>query len=213
MMWKICQKIFVVLLGVSVSMVYGATDPDKNMNELIGLLDKFDTYKADFAQQTFDQSGEELQNLSGEMILQKPDHFYWVSNDPYAQKLVSNGKNIWHYDADLEQVVIQEYAKQARQAPILVILRDTKTLATSFKVAKVDRKNNTVQFRLESIEKNLALKAIELGFTDGVLHRLGFIDNLQQKTHVVFSSPLLNQKIDASVFEFILPDGVDVLYE
>lgn len=186
---------------------------NNSMDELIILLSKFETYKANFTQQTLDQSGEELQNLSGEMILQKPDHFYWVSNEPYAQKLISNGKNIWHYDADLEQVVIQEYAKQAEQAPILVILRDTKTLTKSFKVTKVDRKNNSVQFRLESIEKNPSLKAIELGFANGVLNRLGFTDNLQQKTFVDFSSPLLNQKIDTSVFEFILPDGVDVLYE
>lgn len=202
--------LFVLWASLSLPITHAANQP---MDELIGLLSKFNTYKANFAQQTFDQEGEKLQSLSGEMVLQKPDHFYWVSNEPYAQKLISNGKSIWHYDADLEQVVIQEYAKQAEQAPILVILRDTKTLSKSFKVAKVVRNNNTIQFRLESIEKNPSLKAIELGFADGVLNRLGFIDNLQQKTNVDFSSPQLNQKVDASVFEFILPAGVDVLYE
>lgn len=209
MMLKRLQKTLVLGL-LSVFMPFASAAP---MDELVALLSKFQAYHAQFAQQSFDQNGEELQSLTGVMKLQKPDHFYWESNEPYAQKLVSDGKTIWHYDADLEQVVIQEYAKQAEQAPILVVLRDPQSLAKAYKMAHVERKNANVQFFLKALDKNATLKTVELGFTDGVLSRLGFVDSLQQKTTIDFSAAVLNEKMDAGLFEFILPEGVDVLYE
>ncbi len=201
-------KLLLLLMALNICHVTAAP-----IDDLVNLLSKFQTYKASFAQKSYDQDGKVLQNLTGMMTLQKPDHFYWESNEPYAQKLVSNGKTIWHFDADLEQVVIQEYAKQAEQAPILVVLRDPHSLAKSFKVVNVERKDGKVQFRLEALEKNAALKTVELGFSHDVLNRLVFIDSLQQKTHIDFSAPVINEKIDSALFEFILPEGVDVLYE
>jgi outer membrane lipoprotein carrier protein len=202
------KSILLTVLACWASMAFASP-----VDELTTLLLSFQIYKANFSQQTFDQNGEKLQHLTGIMILQKPDHFYWESDEPYAQKLVSNGKNIWHYDADLEQVVIQEYAKQAQQAPVLVILRDPASLGKSFRIAHVNRKDNKVQFQLEALEKNATLKEVELGFSSGVLSQLGFTDSLQQKTSIDFSAPVLNEKTETSRFEFILPEGVDVLYE
>jgi outer membrane lipoprotein carrier protein len=183
------------------------------MDDLVLLLGKFSSYKANFAQQSYDQNGKEVQNLTGLMQLKKPDHFYWESNEPYAQKLVSNGVTIWHYDADLEQVVIQEFAKQAKQAPVLVILRDTQSLKKSFSLLKNEEKANRSTFLLAATEKNAALKTMEISFLDGVLNRLVFVDNAQQKTVIQFSSPQINIAVNADLFEFILPEGVDVLYE
>lgn len=209
------KKLIVTIIMVALTGIgwFPALAIASDMGELVSLLSDFKTYKAGFSQQSLDQKGKELQNLAGIIILQKPDHFYWESNDPNAQKLVSNGKTIWHYDVDLEQVVIQDYAKQAEQTPILVVLRDPETLAKSFKLAQVKHKNKQISFRLEALEKNASLKTVELGFENGVLNRLDFVDNLQQRTAIVFTSPQMNEKLDPALFEFALPDGADVLYE
>jgi outer membrane lipoprotein carrier protein len=204
------KKLVVSALLFVASTAFATTTP---MDELIALLTVLKTYQAEFSQYSYDQKGVELQHLEGEMVLHKPDNFYWESKDPFAQKLISNGRTIWHYDADLEQVVIQEYAKQAEQAPILVILRDAASLSQSYKVVDVKRKESIVTFHLAALEKNTALTAVELSFTESQLSQLGFTDNLQQKTVMMFSNIVMNEAVAAALFEFILPEGVDVLYE
>jgi len=184
-----------------------------SMAELEVLLAKFSSFEGDFSQKSFDQNGQALQQLQGNMKLKKPDHFYWQSEDPNPQQLISNGITIWHYDADLEQVVIQEYSKQAKQAPILVILKDSQSLKASFTwVSKKTSKGVTV-YSLQAIDKQSALKKVDIGFSEGLLKRLEFVDSLQQKTHIEFSNMQINRNIEASLFEFILPEGIDVLYE
>lgn len=198
----------VLLCGVLTSVANAA-----DMADLTSLLSKFDTYKAAFTQQSFEQGGEELQSLKGVMILQRPDHFYWESEAPFEQKLVSNGKSIWHFDADLEQVVIQEFSKQADQAPILVVLRDPQKLDKTYRLLKSEKKKGQRVFHLEAIDKKAVIRSVEIGFSESVLSSLVFVDHLQQKTAMQFTSPVINEKFEASTFEFILPDGVDVLYE
>ena len=191
-----------------------STAQAETMDDLVGLLSKFQTYKAHFDQQSYDQSGEKLQTLQGTMILQKPDHFYWESEAPYEQKLVCNGKTIWHFDTDLDQVVIQDFAKQAEQAPILVVLRDPAKLAKSYTLLGAEKKkDSTLIFHLQAVDKKAALKTVDISFVKQTLSGLVFIDHLEQKTSIVFSSPELNAKFPASTFEFVLPEGVDVLYE
>lgn len=182
------------------------------MDELVQLL-SFDAFKASFKQSTRDKQQAELQKLDGVMQLQKPDRFYWQSFDPYPQQLISNGKVIWHFDADLEQVVIQEYAKQAERAPMMLIFRDGDALAKTFKLVKTDNRQGLKVFELQAIDAAATIRKVELGFKGKQLQQLRFVDHLEQTTDVSFSDVLLNQLDPATKFEFIIPEGADVLYE
>lgn len=207
------MQIRLKLLLLPVSLILFSTSAFASMQDLEKLLEKFQSYQAKFSQQSYDQKGEPLQHLDGVMQLQKPDHFYWESNEPNAQKLVSDGVTIWHFDADLEQVVIQEFAKQAKQAPILIVLRDSQSLKSTFKLVDEKVEKNITIFSLAALDKNAALKKVDIGFVDGVLKQLVFVDSLQQKTQIDFSQAKINPLIKPSLFEFVLPDGADVLYE
>ena len=58
-------------------------------------------------QYVLDASGSRLQETHGHMVLAQPNQFWWQTADPFAQLLVSNGKRLWIYDEDLEQVTVQ----------------------------------------------------------------------------------------------------------
>ena len=222
--------LFVMTTLFSFSVVYAAgptTTEKTKMNDfdnLTHLLAAFSTYQADFEQFTYDDSGFELQKLTGKIKLQKPNRFYWQSDEPYAQVLVSNGKIIWHYDQDLEQLVVQQYSEQKQQVPMLVILEDAAKLAQSFKWVKTTTGNSeekgekrdedsTVLFQLQSLDKNSPVTSIEFGFNNKQLSSMSFIDSMQQKTTIRFTKLQIDQAIAASTFEFIIPENVDVLYE
>ncbi|HEY9033296.1 MAG TPA: outer membrane lipoprotein chaperone LolA [Pseudomonadales bacterium] len=176
-------------------------------------LSSFDAYQATFIQQTFDSQGQSVQSISGHITLQKPDRFFWQSDEPYAQQLVSNGQLIWHYDADLEQVVVQEYAEQLDKAPMLLVLRDASRLADSYRVTQQEAAQGRVRFVLQAIDSQSPLSRVELVFAGEQLVELLFVDQLQQKTLVQFANIVMNPVIDAALFDFQLPDGADVLYE
>jgi outer membrane lipoprotein carrier protein len=52
---------------------------------------------------------------------------------------------------------------------------------------------------------------VELGFIDETLYRMVFFDNLEQTTLVEFDDVVVNGAIDAHRFDFVVPDGVDVV--
>lgn len=187
---------------------------EKNsFDELVRLLSVFTAYKAEFVQKSHDRNGKEIQSLTGLVRLQKPDHFFWKSDAPYEQVLVSNGRSIWHYDVDLEQVVVQDYSSQVSQAPILVVFEDAAALARTYKIAKITRKDDAISFNLHAIDEHDALESIRLEFVQGKLSGLDFTDNLQQKTHIRFGKIELNPAMEPGQFEFEIPPGVDVLHE
>lgn len=204
--------LFLSVIALQVS-ADSPNEENKNFSHLSHLLSAFNQFEADFIQKTYDKDKVEVQSLTGIIKLQKPDHFYWKSNDPYAQLLVTNGKSIWHYDADLEQVVIQDYANQAAQAPILVVAENPIRLRESYKIEQLVTEKSATSFSLVALDETAALKQIKLIFSEEKLVGLNFTDSLQQKTEITFTDILLNKAINPALFEFEIPLGVDVLHE
>jgi|SRR5690554_1309055 len=182
------------------------------MDSLIELL-SFKQYSADFQQKTMDQKESLLQQLEGVIIFEKPNKFYWQSQEPFPQELVGNGKLIWHFDADLEQVLVQDYAKQVDTTPMLLLLQNTAALKENFSLLQSKVEGNQQFFSLQMHDKQSNVERIDIGFTDKKLSYLLFVDQLKQTTRIRFSNIQLDQPVAADKFEFVIPEDADVLYE
>lgn len=215
------SKWFAVVLfaaGLSVSSLSMAEKAsDTAINELLQRLAAFTVYQARFSQRSVDDSGETMQQLAGTLLLKRPDKFLWQADEPAAQKLISDGKTIWHLDEDLAQVVVQKYAEQRHQSPLLIILEDAAQLRSDYAVTIVpvqeDAKHAQTAYELKALHSDNPVKVITLGFVNDQLASLIFVDALQQLTEVQFSEVTLNASIDEKVFDFSVPEDVDVLYE
>lgn len=183
-----------------------------DLERLVELM-AFSHYQANFEQQTLDAKGKPLQQLQGRIVLQKPDHFYWQSGEPFPQQIISNGKTIWHYDEDLEQVVIQNYAEQLENTPLLLILNHSDNIKRNFELKKYNKKRQQEQFILSLKDQDNSVKQVELEFVKAELVGLRFEDNMQQVTDIRFNAIQLNQAEESDLFEFEPPEDADVLYE
>lgn len=199
--------LFLALVVCSILPVQAAS-----MDDLIGLL-SFKHYSADFQQDTMDQKETLLQHLEGNILFEKPNKFYWQSQEPFPQELVGNGELIWHYDADLEQVLIQDYAKQVDSTPMLLLLQNTAALKEKFTLLQSKVEKNQQFYSLEMHDKQSNVERIDIGFTDNKLSYLLFVDQLKQTTRIRFSNIQLDKPADAAQFEFVIPEDTDVLYE
>ena len=181
----------------------GAALVDAFVNDVV-------TFSADFEQSLIDPDGRMLEQTSGTLEIQRPGRFRWIYEEPYEQWLVADGTNIWSYDVDLEQVTVKPQAETLANTPAL-LLGGSGEAMDQFEHGGSFVESGLTWVRLLPIDTESGFRRVELGFDNGRLSRMVFLDNLAQTTVVVLDNVAVNAPIDASRFRFAVPDDVDVV--
>ncbi len=168
------------------------------------------TFAGDFEQSLVDPDGRLLETTSGTLEIQRPGRFRWVYEEPYEQWLIADGTNIWSYDVDLEQVTVKPQAEALANTPAL-LLGGSGEAMDQFEHGGSFVESGLTWVRLLPVDTDSGFRRVELGFDDGRLSRMVFLDNLEQTTVVVLKNVVVNEPIDPARFEFAVPDDVDVV--
>lgn len=192
---------------VSLSLTVNAAVTQTAAQELQRLLSPINSLSAVFKQQVKDQDNNEYQRLTGNLRLMKPNHLRWNVVTPMAQLVVSDGKQVWLYDPDLEQVVVQSFSDDFMANPLSILLGNLEQLNNDFNVTRYDE--NT--FSLEPTQPNSPFVAIQLRFIDTVLSRIDYQDNFGQQTQLTLTKVELNPSLAKAAFVFDIPQGVDII--
>ncbi len=191
----------------------GAFAADKKLSTGEVYLENFlantQTFEATFQQTLRADDGEVIQQAEGEFYLQRPGKFRWNYQTPYEQVIVSDGKKIWIYDVDLQQVTVQKESSGLPASP-MSLLEDSSTLHQNFEVTPIDEKNGVYRLRLVSKSSESDFGEIVIGLDKKGLRFMQLHDQFEQVTDIVFSNINTNKKLVKEIFEFIPPEGVDV---
>lgn len=178
--------------------------------QLDAFLGGVKSFHARFEQQLFDEYGEPLETSSGEVDIVRPGRFNWSYQQPYRQRIVSDGKTLWVYDADLEQVTINEVDLGSVDSPGR-LLGDDVDVDASFTVTALPDKDGAEWLKLTPKTTEQQFNEIELGLRDGTVVSMRLKDNLGQTTAITFSDVDRKATIDPATFRFEPPQGVDVI--
>lgn len=188
---------------------YASNAPE--YSQLSGFLKKLDGLSAQFVQHTFDGKGVVLQTQKGLMKLKFPNMFRWQSTEPYEQLLVSNGKTLWQFDQDLEQVTIQKLDQRLSATPALLLSGSHKDIAKEYDVY-AEKMQAEHHFVLIPKSKDVLFDRLRFEFlANGALNRMVIKDETGQKTIIRFLSSKYKSNLAAKEFEFEVPDGIDVI--
>lgn len=202
---NVLLKAFILL---SLSINVQASD----VNALVEITRAIENYQASFEQNIQDQFGNSKDKSSGHFIIQKPFKFVWQTKSPFEQKIVSNGETLWTFDQDLDQVNIQTLNKAMGNTPVFLLGADAETLQKTFKVKQlISGDDDAKTFELTPVEQGYAFERMLVLFKQGKLNEILLLDTLGQKTIVEFSEVTQNEALDTSVFEFTVPENVDVV--
>ncbi|HZJ93663.1 MAG TPA: outer membrane lipoprotein chaperone LolA [Thiopseudomonas sp.] len=179
-------------------------------NKLSALLSSTQTISGSFSQLTLDSSGTQLQEASGEMVLQRPGLFRWHTNPPLEQLLVSNGQKVWLYDPDLMQVTVQKMDQRLTHTPALLLSGDVSKISENFTITYKEG-GPVIDFVLTPTAKDTLFDTLRLSFRDGVINDMQLLDAVGQRTNILFINVEVNQPIAADQFVFVAPAGVDVI--
>jgi len=167
------------------------------------------TFEAAFQQTLRAHDGEVIQQSEGKFYLQRPGKFRWNYQSPYQQEIVSDGKKIWIYDVELQQVTVQKESSGLPATP-MSLLQDSSTLHKNFNVFPIDEKNGAYRLKLTSKTSESDFGEIVVGLDNHGLRFMQLHDQFEQVTDIVFSDINTNNKLAKKIFEFIPPEGVDV---
>jgi len=179
-------------------------------NRLEQFLAGLETFNAGFEQTLFNEFGEELETSTGSVYLMRPGKFHWVYSEPYTQFLISNGINLWIYDADLEQVTINNIGDSIEKSPASILTGDV-NINEQYIVTELGNNEGTDWIELASRVVESQYNAINLGFRGDDVSEMVMADNLGQTTRIVFADVKRNIPLANTLFEFTPPEGVDIL--
>ncbi len=168
------------------------------------------TLQGRFEQSLVDANGVVVERSSGTLEIARPGRFHWAYSDPYEQRLVADGLNIWSYDVDLAQVTVKPQAEALANTPAL-LLGGSGDALSQFRFDGSMLEKGTTWVRMIPVDTSSGFERMELGFTDGQLSRMVFFDNLDQRTLVALYDVTTNEPIDSEQFVFTVPEDADLV--
>jgi outer membrane lipoprotein carrier protein len=165
---------------------------------------------ADFTQTVTDANGDRGDESRGTLAMQAPREFRWETTSPYQQTIVADGRRVWVYEPDLQQVTVRSQSSEEAHSP-LTVLTDLSQLDTQFTASEEGARDGLLWLKLASKAKDPEFEYAELGFSDDTLARMVFKDQLGNTTEIRFSAWKRNPAMPADTFRFTPPKGVDVI--
>ncbi|MFK7605699.1 MULTISPECIES: outer membrane lipoprotein chaperone LolA [unclassified Pseudomonas] len=184
----------------------------QDVTRLSQLLEKSKTITANFSQLTLDGSGTQLQETKGEMSVQRPGLFYWHTEAPQEQTMISDGQKVTLWDPDLEQATIKKLDQRLTQTPALLLSGDVSKISESFDISS-KQAGEVMEFILKPKTKDTLFDSLNLSFRNGMINNMRLVDSVGQRTDILFSGVKANEPIPASKFKFVIPKGADVIQE
>jgi len=170
------------------------------------------TASADFEQQVFDREKKLVQRSRGSFTLQRPGRFRWSYAQPYAQLIVGDGKRVWIYDEDLNQVTVRAMAKALGSTPA-ALLAGAADVERAFELTDAGQRDGLEWVEAKPRERETGFERIRLGLSAAGVQAMELTDHFGQTTLLRFSNIARNPKVDPDAFRFVPPKGADVLGE
>lgn len=183
---------------------------------LMSKLSSLNFFTADFSQQVVSESGELIEESTGNLAISKPNLANWQVITPDELSIVSDGENVWFYNPWIEQVSIYSLSAAIARTPILLLTSKDESLWQQYSVAEnFDTvKDDSESFTITAIDKNSQIRSLTLIFNSkdngGELRQFSFLDATGQLSHVALNNFNAKQAPNANLFNFEVPEGVQI---
>ena len=198
-----------LLMGAGLSLANADTDGPARLDRF---FEDVNTFKASFIQVVLDENLLTLEESSGLLWIARPGRFRWDYRSAHAQTIVADGKVLWIYDVELEQVTRRDQNNVIGQTPA-VLLAGGQQYRKDYQVTTLGKQGMITWISLVPKLNDGSFAEIQLGFENDTLRLIQLLDELNQITRVTLADVVENESIPENVFQFVPPTGVDVIGE
>jgi outer membrane lipoprotein carrier protein len=184
--------------------------------------------RAQFTQSIKDSQGHQTDQTRGELLVLRPGRFRWESHDDpggasgsapapsgsaaadSGQVLIADGRNVWFYDRDLQQVTVKPVDAALTATP-LMLLSGGAEVRKAFDISDAGSKDGLAWLRVKPRGSDADFRQAVLGFAGGELKQMLLEDKLGQLATLVFIRSERNAPVSVADVSFTPPKGVDVI--
>lgn len=212
-MRKICFiMVFTILFSFAAS-AYSITTEDI-VEKIQNIYDNAVDYKADFYQESEMGTIKRIQKAVGVVYFKKKGKMYWEYKEPTQQKVISNGKKMWLYQPDINQVQEFNYNSLETNKAQNSFLNGIGKLSDEFEIEYSGQiiKGNFL-LDLKSKEKETTFKKIKMYVDTENFNIVKTIttDAYGNTNSITFENIKFNTGVDDDFFVFKVPEGVNVV--
>ena len=175
------------------------------------LLSNIDTITAEINQLIVESDGGILEESQIIMHIKRPEGFYWETVTPFPELLVTNGKRLWNYQPDLEQVVIEDWNPDQSALAAQLLYGKTENLEEDYYIVAIDAEQSQT-FELKPKSPDNLYELITISFINSSLELIYIENSSGERTAWQFTSSDINPPLGEDLFEFIPPDGIEIIY-
>ncbi len=157
------------------------------------------------------QAASEAETSKGAFAFSRPGKFLWETTSPFRQKIVSDAKTLWIYDADLSQVTVRRLKGAIDAGPASLLFGGVDP-ETQFDLKLISESDTLSWVRATPKAKEAAVSLIDIGFNaEGVPQKMRLTDRFGEKTTYTLENIEVPSKAGEAIYSFKVPAGVDVL--
>ena len=200
----------VVIALITLVMPLRLSAQDGPIEELDLLLRDISTLSADILQLIVESDGGILEETKIQMRLKKPNRFYWETIDPFPELIVTNGALLWNYQPDLEQVTIEDWNSDDSELAAQLLNGKTDNLSDEYYIVVINSEE-TKSFELSPKMNDNIYNTVSITFINDILDMIHLDGKNGEQTVWEFNNLVINSPIADSLFEFIVPNDIDVI--
>jgi len=172
-------------------------------------LKQMDNLTTDFKQTLLDEDKNIVQQSRGTLALQRPGKFAWHYTEPFEQRIIADGSELWIYDVELDQVTVKPMDQGLANAPIMILMKQA-DINEQFEVSEVGQRKFLYWVELLPHGGDLEYTHIYIGIDDDQVRAMELQDQFGQSTQIVFENLRVDVVHNPATFRFVPPPGVDV---
>ena len=187
------------------------------LNEIMDKVEKkydVDDFSAYFVQESTLKAMDISDVASGSIFVKRPGMMRWEYDKPDKQTITTNGKKLWVYKPDDNQVMIGKAPSFFGDGKGAGFLSDIKLIREKFKVNfEKQKSDHDYVLKLLPKEQTAGITEIYLAISKITFKIKKIItrNEYDDETVIDLINSKFNLNLDKSLFNFIVPQGTDVI--
>jgi len=207
----VCTLSAMTLVGSALGLSASATA------RAAGAIEQFETFvqtvpaaRGTFKQFTVADGGQTSRAQTGTYAFARPGKFRWDTEQPYPQQVASDGKTLYQYDPDLQQLTVRALDQSIGSSPAAILFGQGQ-LQDAFEVSVLPDADGMSWLRAVPRQPDAGLTQLDIGMQQGRPSRLILVDGFGQTTQVDLLSLRAQSEFGTNAFEIQAPPGTDVI--
>lgn len=205
------------VMNCAVTAAFGQDSLQTLIDKVQAEYERTNDIYASFTQISHLRSVSKPKESSGMVYFKKPGKMRWEYTNPEQQLLVSDGRTMWFYVAEDEQVIVQPAEDAYGSKTPITFLSGMGKLQNDFYMNLLPESDAATAYKLELLPKQPQPELAKLILTVDpktyqIVHTAVY-DPYGNITDVYLSNLEINVAPPDDVFTFDIPEGVDVIQQ